>query len=74
MFFSAIGKVHFLIRTFFAFAVILAAVVLFIAALAVGSASAGAALCEAGCFCASGYSWWSAISLSITLFTASGVM
>jgi len=38
MFFTARGKVHFLIRAFFALPVVLAAVVLFIAALAMDSA------------------------------------
>lgn len=57
MFFTARGKVHFLIRAFFALPVVLAAVVLFIAALAMDSASADAALSGAGCFGASGSSW-----------------
>ena len=57
MFFTARGKVHFLIRAFFALPVVLAAVVLFIAALAMDSAAADAALSGAGCFGASGSSW-----------------
>ncbi len=57
MFFTARGKFHFLIRAFFALPVVLAAVVLFIAALAMDSTSADAALSGAGCFGASGSSW-----------------